>query len=78
MGWVSKIFIVKFEFPVPKLVTVPIFSSIASLFNFEGWGVGVVKGKVSEFFIIIFLFSILKLVSVPIFSSIASLFNFEG
>ena len=39
-GWVSYFFIVKFEFYVPKLVSVSIFSSIASLFKFGGVGHG--------------------------------------
>ena len=40
-GWVSDFFIVIFDFPVSKLVSVPIFSLIGPVFNFEGWGVGV-------------------------------------
>ena len=47
--WVSEFFIVVFEFFIPKIAYVPIFSSFAALFNFEGWGVGVVKDWVSDF-----------------------------
>ena len=36
-GW---LFIIIFEFYVPKLVSVPIFSLIASLFVFRGVGCG--------------------------------------
>ena len=40
-GWVSDFFIVRFELPAPKLVSVPIFSLIGPYFNLVGWGVGV-------------------------------------
>ena len=39
-GWLSDFFIIIFEFFVPKLVSVPIFSLIASLFVFRGVGRG--------------------------------------
>ena len=41
-SWVSNFFIVIFGFPILKLVSVPIFSLIGPVFNFEGWGEGVV------------------------------------
>ena len=42
--------IVIFKFCVPDLISVPIFSLIGPVFNFEESGVGVVKGWVSDFF----------------------------
>ena len=49
-GWVSDFFIVIFEFCVSKLVSVSIFSSIASLFIFGGVGRGRGQGLGLRFF----------------------------
>ena len=46
-GWVSDFLIVKFEFPVSILVSVPIFSLIAPLFDFGGVGRG--RGRRVDF-----------------------------
>ena len=43
-------------FPVPKLFSVQILSLIEPLFNFDGWGVGVVLGWFPEFGTAIFGF----------------------
>ena len=49
-GWVSDFFIVVFNFSISILVSVPIFSSIASLFIFGGLGHVRGQGLVSDFF----------------------------